>query len=109
MPPIRITLEKREGKLLSLFRLKKYTNTINMLPPATIGVTPAFKTTLFVISNPFIRAVLSSKLLHIRPLFSLLLITFISFQRKVPEEPQLNSVHLETRPPEGIHRERCGC
>ncbi|XP_063150337.1 ras-related protein Rab-7a-like isoform X3 [Candoia aspera] len=29
--------------------------------------------------------------------------------RRVPEEPQLNSVHLETRPPEGAHRERCGC
>ncbi|KAG8129911.1 hypothetical protein E2320_016568 [Naja naja] len=29
--------------------------------------------------------------------------------RRVPEEPELNSVHLETKPSEGTHRERCGC
>ncbi|CAI5795970.1 ras-related protein Rab-7a-like isoform X1 [Podarcis lilfordi] len=29
--------------------------------------------------------------------------------RRVPEEPQLDSVHLETRPPEGAAREKCSC
>lgn len=34
---------------------------------------------------------------------------FVSPQRRVPEEPQPDSVHLETRPPEGAAREKCSC
>ncbi|XP_020648670.2 ras-related protein Rab-7a [Pogona vitticeps] len=29
--------------------------------------------------------------------------------RRVPEQPEPDAVHLETRPPEGGHREKCGC
>nr|XP_020648668.1 ras-related protein Rab-7a-like isoform X1 [Pogona vitticeps] len=29
--------------------------------------------------------------------------------RRAPEQPEPDAVHLETRPPEGGHREKCGC